>query len=153
MMARFAVAPKVGDQLRIQIRGLEELRATVRWTNGFKGGLEFDEAHNLTPVFCLRSEDGVVARAPRFALCVDATVRIGGKIFPAKVLDISPGGMKLECTDLPERGATGEINLNEPKACLRGTVCWTRDGQFGFHAAEPIPLSTLSRALGQPLGW
>ena len=40
MMARFTALPMVGDRLLIAVRGLPEVAATVRWVNGYRGGVD-----------------------------------------------------------------------------------------------------------------
>lgn len=148
LMARFTSAPVVGDRLLIEVRGLVEIAATVRWVDGYKGGVEFDTSQDLTGVFCLRDDQGHVARTPRFAMHASACMRIGDARIPVDILDISPGGMKLRSDTAVHRGQAGSVLLPEVNAASFGSVCWTRDDRFGFRFCAPLPLTSLSRVLG-----
>jgi hypothetical protein len=148
LMARFTKAPSVGDTLRIEVRGLPLVPGTIRWVNGLKAGFEFDEAQDVDRVFQPRHDDGRIARAPRFPLAALARLRFEAEPFTAALIDISAGGAKL-MSDTPVRpGLTGQIMLPDTGTSVYGTICWTRDAQFGFKFVAPLPLTTLSQILG-----
>lgn len=148
LMARFTAAPAVGDRLLIEVRGLAEVGATVRWVNGYKAGVEFDETQDIGGVFCLRDDQGLVARTPRFAMQASASFRVGDLRMPVDILDISPGGVKLRSDAPVHTGQAGSVLLPEINTAAFGTVCWTRDDRFGFRFCTPLPLTSLSRVLG-----
>lgn len=149
LMARFTRAPAVGDRLAIEVRGLPEVAATVRWVNDYKAGVQFDEEQDLTRVFCLQGEDGLVARTPRFQMRASAELTLGARRFGVELLDISPGGAKLSAEMEVQPGQAGRIMLPETIDPVFGSVCWARDdGRFGLRFATPLPLATLSRVLG-----
>ncbi len=147
-MARFTAAPVVGDRVLIAVRGLPEVAATVRWVNGYKGGMEFDVVQDIAGVFCLRDDHGLIARTPRFAMQASAQMRIGDLRIAVDILDISPGGLKLR-SDVPAyTGQAGSVVLPEIDVAVFGSVCWTRDDRFGLRFCTPLPLTTLARVLG-----
>ncbi len=148
LMARFTAAPVVGDRLLIAVRGLPEATATVRWVQGYKGGVEFDDAQDITNVFCLRDDHGYVSRTPRFAMQASASMRIGDLRIAVDILDISPGGVKLRSDVFVPAGQAGSVLLPEINTAAFGSVCWTRDDRFGFRFCTPLPLASLSRVLG-----
>jgi hypothetical protein len=148
LMARFTTPPQVDDVLLIEVRGLPEVRATVRWVNGYKAGVAFDATQDLTRVFCLRDESGLVMRTPRFAMQAASNVRIGERRFAVDILDISPGGVKLAAQETVQVGQAGSILLPEIRALTFGVVCWVRGERFGFRFSTPLPLTSLSRVLG-----
>jgi len=148
LMARFTSAPAVGDRLLLAVRGLAEAAGTVRWVDGYRGGVEFDDAQDLTGVFCRRDDQGHIARTPRFAMHAVACMRIGDARIPVEILDISPGGMKLRSDTAVDRGQAGSVLLPVINAESFGSVCWTRDSRFGFRFCAPLPLTSLSRVLG-----
>jgi hypothetical protein len=148
LMARFTAAPSVGDRLLIQVRGLPEVAATVRWVDGLRGGVEFDEAQDIGSVFCLRDPRGHVARAPRFAMHASASLRSGDARIAVDILDISPGGVKLRSDVTLHSGQAGSVLLPEIDAVAFGMICWTRDDRAGFRFCAPLPLMSLSRILG-----
>lgn len=152
LMARFTVIPCVGDRIAVEVRGLPPIAATVRWVNGAKAGMEFDERQDVDAVFRIKRDDGSIARSPRFPLIGPATLRIGEKRMRAQVLDISPGGVKLESEAQVQRGQAGQVTLIDTHTALFGTVCWAYDGRFGFRFVAPLPLASLSHILdSQPL--
>lgn len=148
LMARISFAAEPGQRVAVEMRGMPLASATIRWVNGSKAGMEFDHQQNLDPIFCLLSEDGQVARAPRFAVSLKAVLRTGGKNVPVHVVNISPGGVRL-AADVPiERGQTGQIVVPGRDLCLFGCVRWTQGSEFGFHFSAPLALSTLQNCLG-----
>ncbi len=147
-MARFPLAPVVGDRLAIAVRGLPEAAATVRWVNGYKAGMEFDEVQDIRAVFARHDDQGHVARTPRFAMEASASLRIGDRRSAVDILDISPGGVKLRSDAPVHTGQAGSVLLPEINAAMFGSVCWTRDDRFGFRFCTPLPLTSLSRVLG-----
>jgi hypothetical protein len=148
LMARFTSAPEVGETLCIDVRGLPDLRGTVRWVKGYKAGLEFDAPHDIDRIFCLKDDHGLVARTPRFAIHGTAMLWIGTASMTADLLDISPGGVKLQAETRVQRGQAGRIMLPDTTETIYGSVCWTREDRFGFRFVAPLPLATLSQILG-----
>ncbi len=148
LMARFTTTPVVGERLVIEVRGLAEVAATVRWVNDYKAGVEFDAPQNIGTVFCLRDEQGHIARTPRFAMEASASLRIGDRRIAVDILDVSPGGAKLRSEAGVETGQAGNVLLPEINAAVFGTICWTREDRFGFRFCQPLSLALLSRVLG-----
>ncbi|MEH3159834.1 MAG: PilZ domain-containing protein [Sphingomonas taxi] len=148
LMARFTQAPAVGERLWIEVRGLPEVAATVRWVECYKGGVEFDTAQDIAGVFCLRDDQGHVARTPRFDMAVSASLRIGDRRVAVDILDISPGGVKLSSAIPLHTGQAGSILLPGINAITFGAICWTREDRAGFRFCSPLPLASLSQVLG-----
>ena len=147
LMARFPDPPAVGDSLSVEVRGLPPIRATVRWIDGPKAGLRFDERQDVTRLFAIQREDGTVARAPRFPLAAPAQLRLGERRLAAELVDLSAGGAKLALTDPVQRGETGALHLSAIDAPLFGALCWSRDDRAGFRFAAPLTLPMLSGIL------
>ena len=147
LMARFTRVPEVGEQIRLNMRGLPEVTATVRWVRGARAGVEFAEPQDLDRVFCVKDDQGVVARTPRFDCHVAARMRIGAATTAVEVVDISPGGMKLRSDMAVQRGQAGGILLPGAAVPVYGTICWIRDDRFGFRFATPLPLDELARII------
>lgn len=148
LMARFTATPSIGERLSIEVRGLAEAAATVRWVNDYKAGVEFDTPQDIGSVFCLRDDQGHVARTPRFAMEASASMRIGDRRIAVDVLDISPGGVKLRSDAAVAAGQAGSVLLPEIGSSVFGTVCWTREDRFGLRFSQPLTLALLSRVLG-----
>ena len=147
LMARLSFTPKVGQALEIELRGLPRCVAHVRWVNGMKAGMQFATRQNLEPVFCLMGDDGLVARAPRFDVELDAVVRLAGRQFAARIVNISPGGVRIVADTPVERGQTGQIVLPGHQLCLFGSVRWVHGNAFGMHFSTPLPLGNLRDCL------
>jgi len=148
LMARFTHAPSVGDPLVIEVRGLPPVDATLRWIDGYRGGVEFALQQDLARVFCLRDDAGIVARTPRFEVGATVAVKLGDVRGHATLLDLSPGGAKL-VLEMPVACGQGlTVHLPDLSDPVLGTVCWMRDGRAGLRFATPLSLATLSRVLG-----
>lgn len=147
LMARLSFTAEVGQRVAVEMRGMPLATATIRWVNGNKAGMEFDHRQNLNLVFCLLSDDGVVARSPRFDVSLEAILRIAGRGFKVHVVNISPGGVRLAAEAAVERGQTGQIIVTGRDVCMFGTVRWVENGEFGFHFSTPLPLGVLRDCL------
>lgn len=147
LMARLSFGATVGQRVAVEMRGMPLATATIRWVNGSKAGMEFDYRQNLNPVFCLLSDDGVVARPPRFDVSLEAVLRIAGRGIKVHVVNISPGGVRLSAEAAVERGQTGQIVVTGRDLCMYGSVRWVENGEFGFHFSTPLPLGILRECL------
>lgn len=147
LMARLSFAAEVGQRVAVEMRGMPLAVATIRWVNGAKAGMEFDFRQDLNPVFCLLSDDGVVARPPRFDVSLEAILRIAGRGMKVHVINISPGGVRLAADAAVERGQTGQIVVTGRDVCMYGSVRWVENGEFGFHFSTPLPLGMLRDCL------
>lgn len=152
LMARFTAMPVVGDRIEVEVRGLPAIAATVRWVRGAKAGCEFDTRQDVDSVFQIKRDDGSIARTPRFPIVTAASLRLEGARVKATVLDISPGGVKLESTASVQRGQAGQVTLTDSATALFGTVCWAYDGRFGFRFVTPLPLAALAHILDGQAG-
>jgi hypothetical protein len=148
MKVRFTEPHRVDDRLEIEVRGLPPVRGTIRWVNGCKGGVEFDAPQDLARVFRLRDDDGHVMRTPRFAMEASGTLRLLERRWAVDILDISPGGAKLEGETGAEIGQAGSITLPDLPTPVFGVVCWTQDKKLGFRFSSPLTLDMLARVLG-----
>ncbi|KQR82206.1 PilZ domain-containing protein [Sphingomonas sp. Leaf343] len=155
MMARFAVPPVVGDRMTVTIRGLDPVEATVRWVRNRKAGLEFATPQIVERVFQPVGEDGLIVRAPRFALVRPALLRFGDKPLAARTIDVSAGGAKI-ATPWPIRvGDTGQLLLPDTGSSLYGRICWVRPSdaageagiRCGFRFVTPLSLDALAHIL------
>ena len=139
---------QVTDVMVVGLVSTEEVAATVRWVNGYRGGVEFDAPQDIAHVFRLRDDQGHIARTPRFAMQASASMRIGDLRVPVDILDISPGGVKLRSDRPIPAGQAGSVLLPEIDVAAFGSVCWTRDDRLGFRFCTPLSLAVLSRVLG-----
>ena len=147
LMARIGFVAPVGLRVAVEMRGMPLASATVRRVDGTRVALEFDYRQTLDPVFCLMSDDGKVARTPRFAVSLKAVLRIGGHDAPVRIGNISPGGVRLAAKVAVEAGQAGQIVVPGRNLCLFGAVRWVEQEEFGFHFSTPLALGVLSECL------
>ncbi|WP_294233259.1 PilZ domain-containing protein [uncultured Sphingomonas sp.] len=144
LMARFVDVPAVGDPICIEVRGLPPLAGTVRWVKGQKAGIQFDSAQPYERIFSHENEDGTIPRPPRFPIALNADVRLGDRKFTAAMIDISAGGAKLEGDGAIQPGLAGHIVVRPLGTAIPGTICWVKDGRFGFRFVSPLRMETLA---------
>jgi len=144
LMARFVDVPVVGEAIRIEVRGLPPVSGTVRWVRGKKAGVQFDAPQPYQNIFSSENEDGTIPRPPRFPVTLAADVRLGDRKFASELIDVSAGGAKLVADDLVQPGLAGHIVIRPMGTALFGTICWVKDGRFGFRFVSPLPIDTLA---------
>lgn len=144
LMARFVDPPQVGDSICVEVRGLAPARGTVRWVRGKKAGVQFDSPQPYEQIFSTENADGTIPRPPRFPVTLTADVRLGDRKFAAEMVDVSAGGAKLAAAHPVQPGLAGQIILRPMGTPIFGTICWVKDGRFGFRFVSPLPIDTLA---------
>ncbi|MCT8000894.1 PilZ domain-containing protein [Sphingomonas sanguinis] len=144
LMARFVNVPAVGDSICIEVRGLPPVPGTVRWVRGQKAGVQFDTPQPYQNIFSAENEDGTIPRPPRFPVTLAAEVRLSDRKFASELIDVSAGGAKLVASGTVQPGLAGHIIIRPMGTALFGTICWVKDGRFGFRFVSPLPLDTLA---------
>ncbi|WP_454278672.1 PilZ domain-containing protein [Sphingomonas sp. Marseille-Q8236] len=144
LMARFVNVPAVGDSICIEVRGLPPVPGTVRWVRGQKAGVQFDTPQPYQNIFSAENEDGTIPRPPRFPVTLAADVRLSDRKFASELIDVSAGGAKLVASGAVQPGLAGHIIIRPMGTALFGTICWVKDGRFGFRFVSPLPLDTLA---------
>ena len=148
LMARFVDVPCVGDSVTVEVRGLGPVRGTVRWVKGQKAGVQFDSPQPYQSIFSHENEDGTIPRPPRFPVTLSADVRLGDRKFTSAMIDISAGGAKLEAAGAVQPGLAGHIVVRPLGTTISGTICWVKDGRFGFRFVSPLPMDALAAIVG-----
>jgi hypothetical protein len=73
----------------------------------------------------------------RAAAVASATLSSRGATLSVKVVNLSPSGAMVNCSEIPHIGETVALQLpGRPPAA--GAVCWVRDGRIGIHFAAPL---------------
>jgi hypothetical protein len=148
LKARFTAPPSLGERLVIEARGLGPAEAEVRWVSGVRAGLAFAEPQDIHTALGQRT-DRRVPRPPRFAVKLQACLRLAQEEVAVEVIDISAGGAKLTGACRVEDGAAGTLVLRASGLSRCGTICWTDENHCGFHFADPLPVETLSGIVGR----
>ena len=146
LKARFPHPPLLGERLTFGLRGLPALGATVRWADGLRGGAEFDRPVDLA-LLC----DQRVARPPRFPCTRPASLILGGRGYAVTLIDVSPGGAKLNAPSVSAEASGQAATLLTPglAAPCAGRVCWVTDRRVGFLFDAPLRPEELKAVLTQ----
>lgn len=120
--------------------------ASVVWQRDSVAGAQFVDRVDIATVFGLRdlSPPSPGPRAPRIALDLPATIRVGARHRAVTLNNISQGGAKIHSTELLEPGLKLTLLVNG-LAPLTGRVRWNRDGFAGVAFYTPVPFDLLAQ--------
>lgn len=138
-----------GDAVTIEMRGLSQSRAVVRWVDGGMAGLVF-----VAPVQFQQYLDGLNAKAlrsPRFAIDQRVTMRIDEVLAEVSVQNIALGGMKVAVGRL-EVGSATVVGLHGHESLIAGKVCWTSAAASGVQFNRPLATTHLIAILRSAAG-
>lgn len=128
------------DCVTIELRGLPESLAVVRWVDAGMAGLEFAQ-----PIAFQQIQPGTnnqVLRSPRFAMDRRVTVRIDDVRIDVGVHDIALGGLKVAAGNL-EVGNAATIGLRGHEMLMNGRICWTSSATSGVQFNRPLATQDL----------
>ena len=122
--------------------------ASVVWQRDSVVGAQFVDRVDIATVFGLRDLSPPVPgpRAPRIALDLPATIRLGTRHRPITLNNISQGGAKIHSAEPLEPGLKLTL-LVSGLAPLTGRVRWNRDGSAGVAFYTPVPFDLLAQWL------
>lgn len=152
MRIQMPFPPAPGTRILIEMRGLEPRLARICWTSGHEAGLMFDLRCDPADIFAARSNKaGRIARQPRFALCRQAILLIDDMPLPARIENISVGGVRLALSAPLEKGKPGVLDLIlGDRQSMAGAICWVREESCGFRFAQPVSSVALATMLDAP---
>ena len=137
-----AIAP--GTELSIELKQGEPVRGSARWAKDDCVGVEFDRPIDVIGLIS-QSMEGPRPRQPRIEVQCVAWVRDGASVHRARAVNISQGGLKIECAADIAVGSNVVVSVNG-LAPAPATVRWHDDASYGL---------TFNRALALPalVGW
>lgn len=148
MMVETGAPLRVDQRVRIELRNLQTVEGRVAWAAARRAGLQLDTpvGVELIETRGTRRRGALQPRAPRFSAECPVTVRAGGHVLPAVLLDLSPSGGKLR---LDGSFAPGDlVTLAIPGLpARRAAVRWQHDGQVGVAFLDVIVFVDLDRWL------
>jgi hypothetical protein len=120
--------------------------ASVVWQRDNIAGVQFVDRVDIATVFGLRDLSPPVPgpRAPRIALHIPATIRLGTRHSAITLNNISQGGARIHSADPLEPGLKLTL-LVDGLAPLVGRVRWNRDGFAGVAFNTPVPFDLLAQ--------
>lgn len=147
VMAHLYAPAQIDEPVVIEFKSGAQLAGRVRWARGDDAGIQF--LHAIDMESFLAGEGDVATgqgepRAPRLGVGLAAVARIGIRMHPVTICDISQGGMKLRA--LPGVGVDQALVVRVAGlAPLAGTVRWCDDQFAGIAFDTPIAFPTLAR--------
>lgn len=152
MRIQMPFPPPPGLRVLIEMRGLEPRLARICWTSGHEAGLMFDLRCSPADIFAARSSKaGRIARQPRFALRRDAVLMVDGMAMPARIENISVGGVRLALSTPLANGKPGVLDLIlGDRHGVAGEICWVSEDRCGFRFVQPVSSIALATMLDAP---
>jgi hypothetical protein len=140
MLIRPYCAIPTGTPITIELKQGEPISGVAKWTKDECVGVSFDEPVDVLAL--LASGDGPRPRMPRVEVDCVAWLRVDAGVHRARAVNISQGGIKVECrSDIPT-GTDVIVSLNGLHPCP-GTVRWSVDGAYGVTFNRILALPAL----------
>ena len=131
----------IGERLTVELKHGETVSGSVRWIEGENVGVTFDEAIDVIGLISA-SATGPRPRMPRVEVQATAWIREDGTVHRVKTLDVSQGGMKVDCASGLTVGAEVVVTLTGLSP-IPGVVRWHHDGAYGINFNRILELSRL----------
>ncbi len=147
VMAHLYAPARVDEPVVIEFKSGAQLPGRVRWARGDDAGIQF--LYPIDMAEFLAGEGDVATghggpRAPRLGVGLSAVARIGVRMHPVTIRDISQGGLKL--MKIPA------MEVDQPLVVrvaglppLSGTVRWCDDTHAGVAFDTPLAFAVLAR--------
>lgn len=129
-------------RVQIEFKAGALASGTVRWVQDGRAGIEFDEVIDVHEV--LAPHNGRMApRAPRLNIDGMAKVRIGDAYERLQVLDISQGGIKVQCGRYMEPGLDAVVEI-EGLPVRASVIRWVGNKYAGISFNRIMPLDQVA---------
>jgi len=140
MLIRAYCAIVEGTALSVELKQGEPIDGEARWVRDGFVGITFDEPIDVVALLSTAA-DGPRPRMPRIEVDCIAWLRVDGSVHRSRAVNISQGGLKVECrTELPlDADVVVSIDGLDPSP---GHIRWGADGAYGitFNRVLPLPL-------------
>lgn len=131
----------VGAAVSIELKEGEPVSGSVSWAKDECLGVTFDSPIDVLALISA-SNDGPRPRMPRVEVCCTVWVREGATVSRAVAVNVSQGGLRIECPASLTVGA--EVIVTMPGLAPEpGTVRWNDDGAYGITFNRVLALSQL----------
>jgi hypothetical protein len=141
MMIRLYCSIAEETPVTVELKSGQPITGRIGWTKDQHAGVSFDQPVDVIDILSA-AMDRPKPRMPRIETDCTATLREGANTARVRIHDISQGGVKAECDQLPPQGADVVVTLPglPPQP---GIACWT-DGCFtGITFNRLLPLDEL----------
>lgn len=150
VMAEVAEAPKVGEQVSVELSS-QKIPSSVIWVREGLVGLKFDQTVDLGELLAGRKpRHGFRPRPPRLSVECKASVRVGKLYYTVDIHDISLGGMMVEPIGEYCVGRKVVVVVESLKP-IKGEVRWYSDRKAGIVFDQPLEFEELAEWVGKRL--
>ncbi len=131
-----------GERVSVEFKQGTPIYGTARWAKGNLVGVTFDRPIDIASI--LNADPAAPrARMPRIEVACFVSVREEAKVVRARAVDISQGGVRIDCAERLTVGGNVVVTIPglgpEP-----ATVRWHKDGRYGLGFHKVMPLSALA---------
>lgn len=144
MMIECDVPITVGESIRVELRNMNVVEATVRWTRPPRLGVEFAQPVDVPDL--LHAPPALTDRQPRAprltATCSVLLWHLGHTSAPL-LCDLSQSGCRLAMSNPPPVGTEVKITISGLPA-RHATLRWTREGEAGFAFREMLSFAEVA---------
>ena len=144
MMVRVYCDVAANTPIRIELKCGEPISGKVTWVKADNLGVSFDDPIDVLDILAT-NEHGPRPRMPRIEIDCPVTLYDEGQRIEVRAIDISQGGLKVECETELHRDADIAVTL-PGMAPQAGVVKWISDDCVGITFNRLLPLATL-------IGW
>ena len=141
MLVRAYCDVAIGTRITIELKHGEPISGTAQWIKDGCVGVTFDWPVDVLALLAA-SLEGPRPRMPRIEVSSFGSMRQDGSTHRARTVNISQGGMKLECAASIPVGAEVTVSLPGLAPCP-GTIRWADFGAYGITFNRVIALPDL----------
>lgn len=146
VMAHLYAPATIGERVILEFKSGVRLAGQVRWVRDDTAGIQFADVIDVVRV--LAGEDDVEGsfepRAPRLGVGLPAVMRVGVRVHPVTVCDISQGGLKFRAIESTAAGQKLVFRIAGLPP-LAGSVRWRDASYAGIAFETPLPLAVLAQ--------
>jgi hypothetical protein len=134
------------ENVRLCFRGNRSFEGKVVWQEGECYGIELAHGLSEPEISAVTGQPRENERAPRLEVNCPVTVRVGARIFRARLCNISPGGAMIEGDQIGV--CAGGVTIFLPGgARIRGQVRWAAGDRAGVFFHERLQLRSINQLM------
>ena len=138
-----AIAP--GTRLSVELKHGDPVTGVVQWAEKDLTGVTFDSPIDVVGLLTM-SDEGPRPRLPRIEVDAAVSVREDGNLTRGRALNVSQGGICIECPS--ELTIGGDVVVTLPGLTpIAGVVKWKSDSSYGIGFNRTLALPELVRWL------
>lgn len=140
---------EAGRRLRVLISEDLELAGTVSWARNSRIAVRYPRQQDIPGLLSsINKPDGVYrARMPRLEVNAWARLRVGARVFSARVINISQGGARLRVQGLST--CSDAVLTLESFRPLEGVIRWCDGNEAGIALNDRLGLAELGKWLSE----